>query len=315
MELSERLNREKYQSGEWAGENVARVDIGYDEGGAYLLTQGRYKKESYHGGIKSKRESTIFIYSDGINWLQEFEQVLIEARNNDTNASINKHIQDLNGQFRQKDSETELDKIIVDINSSGVHLLAFQDGDLLGTRLIPRTERLEDGEEKGNDHLKTLQSLVSQVIDSYKENHKNNSSEEVQLPFKHIDEELKARCSPSFESGQYADAAETAIQIVEERVDELTGEEFTDQYGKALMEHAFSPNNGPLTLGESDNEQTGVMLLFSGSIQGLFNPLKHRKQNPDKNRYLDNIDQRQSQNIIFLSDLLLQLIKEGVNKD
>lgn len=317
MELSEYLNRKMYQNDEWVSEDVARVDIGYDEEGAYILTQGRTRKRDWQGGINSKDESTIFLYSEGVEWLAEIKSVLNEDEKADTSATIQEHVRNIDGQYRTEGDETPIDKIIVEIDSNGVHLLAYHGEQFLGSRLIPRAERLEDGEHKGENHLKTLFTLITQVSESYREqfDDKETGTDKNTCFSEGIDEELKKRCSPSFRNNQHADAAETAIQIVEERVDEMTGDEFPDQYGKALMEHAFSPNNGPLSAGDSNNEMQGVMFLFKGSVQGLLNPLKHRKQDPEKGRYLDDLDRQQAYNIIRFSDLLLQIINEDVKRD
>jgi hypothetical protein len=126
------------------------------------------------------------------------------------------------------------------------------------------------------------------------------------------DEALVNRCLPLFERGEYPEAARLAGQILEERTKALAPE--SQKGGAKLMRDVFSPEGGSLQIASDNGEQVGLMSLFAGTYQAIRNPLSHRTPDSEGERYLDDLDQTQTKNILHLSDYLLTTIERHRKK-
>lgn len=135
-------------------------------------------------------------------------------------------------------------------------------------------------------------------------------SDSIQLStsIERFDDELVEHCLSKYSRGEYADAASKALKILENRVKEAANDEIEYSSTANLMQAAFSPPDGPLQMGEQAGEQKGVMFLYSGAIQALRNPLAHRVVDPEKDRFLDDLDQQDAHDIIAFVNLLLSLL-------
>jgi len=130
-----------------------------------------------------------------------------------------------------------------------------------------------------------------------------------------LDEDLVEKCWSKYARGEYRDAASRACQLLEHRVRETVGDGDDDRSGASLMKHAFSPNGGPLSMGEKPGEKEGVMHLYAGAIQGIWNPLHHRPSGEDRERYLDDFGQQEAHDVISYVNFLLSRLPEGSKED
>lgn len=112
-----------------------------------------------------------------------------------------------------------------------------------------------------------------------------------------------------FDSGHYADCAETALKqintIIKEKVKRKTGEEFD---GADLMYKAFSVNNPIIALGDLSTEsgksvQKGYMQMFAGAMIGIRNPKAHE---------VITISRKRAVYFLFLASLLMDTLDMAV---
>lgn len=127
------------------------------------------------------------------------------------------------------------------------------------------------------------------------------------------DDELTERCLPFFEDQRYPEAARLAGQILEERVSEFAPEAKSDLEGAKLMREVFSPDGGSLQISSDGGEQAGLMSMFAGSYQAIRNPLSHRTPDPNRDRYLDDLDHIQTKNILHNIDYLLTTLERNLD--
>lgn len=139
----------------------------------------------------------------------------------------------------------------------------------------------------------------------------NNTIEPANVPLQ--DDELSERCLPLFNEKKYAEAARLAGQILEERVSEFAPEAKSDLEGAKLMREVFSPDGGSLQIASDGGEQTGLMSMFAGSYQAIRNPLSHRTPDPNRERYLDDLDRIQTKNILHNIDYLLTTLERNLD--
>ena len=111
-----------------------------------------------------------------------------------------------------------------------------------------------------------------------------------------------------FDARHFADAAEAAFKLINERVKTIvkgrTGIEFD---GAPLMQKAFSSDNPVIALDDistlnGKNVQIGYQQLFSGAMTGIRNPKAHSNV---------QIDAARSMHLIFLASLLMSKLDEA----
>lgn len=125
------------------------------------------------------------------------------------------------------------------------------------------------------------------------------------------DGEIVDKCVPHYREEEYQEACRKAGVILEERVTEVAPDEYSELDGSDLMHQMFTDDDGVLQIADNPSEQRSLMYLFAGTYMGVRNPLSHRTVSPDKNRYLDDLDDTQSRNILHLVDFLLTLLSRN----
>lgn len=123
-----------------------------------------------------------------------------------------------------------------------------------------------------------------------------------------IHPEIVKASKTRFDTQHFADAAEAAFKLINERVrkivKERTGAEFD---GAALMQRAFSCDKPLIALDDvstlnGKSVQIGYQQIFSGAMTGIRNPKAHSNV---------QIDARRSLHFIFLASLLMSKIDEA----
>ena len=122
-------------------------------------------------------------------------------------------------------------------------------------------------------------------------------SKTTQIPTD-LDSQLMERCRDK----DYHDIISNAFSLLEDRIRHRVGAD-TSYYGTKLIDYAFSPKSGKLSLGDTDAEKEGAYLLFKGAMQFLRNPPAHTLTvAQDRNAGLK---------IIYMTDLLLKLLDKA----
>lgn len=131
----------------------------------------------------------------------------------------------------------------------------------------------------------------------------------IDLGWSIIHAEIIRVAKSRFDSRHFADAAEAAFKLINERVKEIvrdrTGLEFD---GVALMQRAFSKDKPVLLLGDlstmiGEDMQVGYQQIFSGAMRGIRNPKAHSNV---------QIDAFRSMHFIFLASLLMFKVDEAL---
>lgn len=198
-----------------------------------------------------------------------------------------------------------ISEVHLSINKRGIWFVNHEQD--IEVRIPAGTKRV-DGEYSNLYNINKFKELLERFLYGYGRDESQNY-ESLDTPVDDLDEELQDRCVPKFNRGEYADAAKTAGQILDERISESVDEVNAD-YGTALMQDAFNPDSGPLAMGEDSSEKRGVMFLYTGAIQGFRNPLSHRTPDSQRDRYLDQLGKREAHHIICYIDLLLSLVDQ-----
>jgi len=111
-----------------------------------------------------------------------------------------------------------------------------------------------------------------------------------------------------FDAQHFADAAEAAFKLINERVKTIVKERTGTEYdGAPLMQKAFSSDKPVLAFDDistinGKNMQVGYQQIFSGAMTGIRNPKAHSNV---------QINAKRSLHFIFLASLLMSKIDEA----
>lgn len=115
---------------------------------------------------------------------------------------------------------------------------------------------------------------------------------------KFIDPKLYERCKDK----DYHDVATNGFPILEDRIRAKIGVD-PSYSGKKLIDYAFNPDTGKLTLGETQSEREAFYFIFRGALGFLRNPPSHR--------FTDDESNIETFEIICMIDLLLRLVDKA----
>lgn len=115
-----------------------------------------------------------------------------------------------------------------------------------------------------------------------------------------LDDELASRALDEYEDGHYQSALRTAFVVLESRVRDRGNFRESD-HGVGLMTDAFRPD-GPLSMGETEAEEEGTMLLYRSAVMALRNPASHR--------FVDEVDKDYARDVIHTVNLLLRVMED-----
>jgi len=115
---------------------------------------------------------------------------------------------------------------------------------------------------------------------------------------KFIDPKLYERCKDK----DYHDVVTNAFPILEDRIRAKIGAD-PSYSGRKLIDEAFNPKTGKLTLGETASEREAFYFIFQGALGFLRNPPSHRLTEEENNT--------ETFEIICMVDLLLKIVDKA----
>lgn len=115
---------------------------------------------------------------------------------------------------------------------------------------------------------------------------------------KFIDQQLYERCKDK----DYHDVVTNAFPILEDRIRAKVGVD-PSYSGRKLIDYAFNPKTGKLTLGKTESEREAFYFIFRGALGFLRNPPSHRLTEDESNI--------EAFEIICMVDLLLRIVDKA----
>ena len=115
---------------------------------------------------------------------------------------------------------------------------------------------------------------------------------------KFIDPKLYERCKDK----DYHDVVTNAFPILEDRIRGKIGID-SSYSGRKLIDYAFNPNTGKLTLGETASERQAFYFIFQGALGLLRNPPSHRLTEDEST--IEALE------IVCMVDLLLRIVDKA----
>jgi hypothetical protein len=118
-----------------------------------------------------------------------------------------------------------------------------------------------------------------------------------QASSKFLDRRLVERCKDK----SYRETLANALSVLEEAIRAMLGVDLSYS-GPQLIEFAFHPTNGKLTLGETEGERQSLYLVFKGFASFLGVPQEHGSTEESDERSIEAYE------VVCMADLLIRTI-------
>lgn len=229
----------------------------------------------------------------------------------ETRSSVTVNIGEISGTHGPYTRRDQFNELEMSIDTRGIWLGS---GNAVGSGIfIPAATERRNGEDDDIYNIVRFKQVLEEFIYEYgtKQEEEPSDTKFLSLPESSIDDELRERCLPRFNQGDYSGTAKEAGQLLEERVREKGPETSSSDHGARLMTEMFKPKGGPLAFGENTNEKEGILHLYTGAIKAIWNPVHHRTPEPSKDRHLDTFDRQQAHDTICYVNLLLTFLGDN----
>jgi uncharacterized protein (TIGR02391 family) len=191
-----------------------------------------------------------------------------------------------------------------------------QQTELVSLRIAENIVTLTDAGKVWDEHIARYaayfenppQGAASEMVAAFP----FTSLQPLELGWPLIHAEIAKVSKSRFKSQHYADAAEAAFKLINERLKGIVKDRIGKEYdGAPLMQRAFSSDKPVLVLGDLSTMigrdiQVGYQQIFSGAMLAIRNPKAHSNV---------QIDAVRSMHFIYLASLLMSKIDEAVALD
>jgi hypothetical protein len=209
-------------------------------------------------------------------------------------------------------TENEVYRLEVELTEAGLRLVALAGANqpTASSVRIPSTNMAHDEMFDNYNHLRRLYSLIEVFLAGIESDGGDiiHSMRYRLNPEEHLHPDLQSVCLGRLDDGDYSGAIQAAGKALEESLQSKVPDEIVDSARNAndLANRAFRENDPVFRWGYNNGEQKGLMFLYSGAFLALRNPMSHPRGDPDRNRYLDDVNEQDALDALCLFNFLLR---------
>lgn len=250
------------------------------------------------------------IYTKLGNWLHSSERNTEEWKT-----------RPVDGKYYDGKERKEIGHLEIEISEKGIKISGItpSGSPVQGAASIPPAVEIHDETASDMECFYRVHSLLGLFLAGQAE----DSGDLFELsghfvnPEKHLHQKLTGECVTRLESGDYIGviqkAGETLESYLEQSVPESIEEE-TDS-GTNQAQRAFNSDQEGFLWGYERAEQQGIRALYEGGFKALRNPASHGRGEEDRNRYLDDVDQRDAVDTLCFVNFLIRKLDEYGQED
>lgn len=317
MEIADSVSCDFYQSDNWDGREKSNFHI-YEKGevlGLEVETTAIRSDEETEQITKLRLDrldiqTVEMIQSRLGEWLQE---------NRDEEQSLK--TRPVDGVYQANSEEQEIRRLQVDITRDGLRILALSSGDAPVTNAvrIPPTETVHDDETEDCEYLERLYSLLEIFLAGVEQESADimRATRYLLNPETHFHNTLSEECLERYAIEDHAGVVQAAGSALEEVLKKQSPDDIVAESGgnSDLANRTFRENDPVYKWGYDDGEQKGLMFLYSGAFKALRNPSSHPRGDDDRNRFLDDINERDALDLLcFFNFLVRRLETYGITE-
>lgn len=219
------------------------------------------------------------------------------------------------GEYRDGTTVEKARQLQIDINREGLHILALNpDGQPVDNAIrIPPTNIVHDDGFEDCVYLERLYSLFEIFLAGFEQETDDvlRSTGYLMNPETHLHPRLPSVCIDRLQNDDYEGVIQAAATALEELLEEKAPDQIVQNSSgtKNLIEQTFSPGDPVFHWGYENNEQSGLQFLYSGAFMSLRNPMSHRRRDRSRNRFLDDINEKDALDALCLFNFLVRRLE------
>lgn len=311
MEIADSVSCDFYESDNWDGRENSNFHI-YENGEELGL-------EVETTAIRSDRETEQItkLQLDRLD-IQTVEMIqsrlgewLQESRDDERSLET----PPVDGIYQGNSEEKEVRRLQVEITRNGLRILALSSGGAPVTNAvrIPSTETVHDDEIRDCKYLERLYSLLEIFLAGVEQEGQDvvRATRYLLNPDTHLHGDLHSECLERLEIDDHRGVIQGAGTALEEMLErEASNDLVSDcQTTSDLATQAFREQDPEFQWGYRNAEQRGLMYLYTGAFLALRNPLSHPRGDSRRNRYLDDMDERDALDILCFFNFLMRRLE------
>ncbi|WP_247729568.1 TIGR02391 family protein [Halovivax limisalsi] len=312
MEIADVVSCDFYNSQTWDGREKSRVHL-YKQGEQVGLD---LETERTGSDGKTQELTRIEISRMDAETLRKIQSVLGEWLKKVDSEQTNLTTRPVEGIYKDSSTDHEISRLQVEFTSQGLRILPFASGNrpMPNATHIPCTTEIHDETIRDNSHLKRLYSLIEVFMAGIEQESDDvlQSTKYLLDSESHVHPDLREICLERLDNGDCTGVVQAAGTALEETLQAKASDEIVKRASNAtdLANQTFNVDNPVFKWGYNDGEQRGLHQLYAGAFMALRNPMSHPRGDPDRNRYLDDIDERDALDILCLFNFLLRKLDQ-----
>jgi hypothetical protein len=312
MEIADSISCDFYESSRWRGREESQFHIyGQDN------QVGLEIETTYMGDNQKPEEITrLEVSRMELETVKLMQSHLGDWLRDDHDETAQLTTSPVEGTYEDSSGEQDIRHLEVKITRRGFRVLALSSGrkPVANAARVPSTDRINDDEVGECNHLERLYSLLEIFLAGVEKENQDvmRTTNYLLNPESHLHSAIPPECTERLENEDYTGVVQAAGTALEEILEQEMPDELVRESGNTsdLANRAFREGDPVFEWGYTDGEQKGLMFLYSGAFKALRNPVSHPRGDPSRNRFLDDIDERDAIDILCLFNFLARRLDE-----
>jgi len=317
MEIADSFCCEVYQADSWQSMEESTFRVRSEETSAELsvvTTQQELDKG------RSERAELRLTQVD-IDTIRRLQTGLAEWLRGDRTSVRKMRTAPLEGRYEDSEDISQVRHVEIEIGVEGIQMAGIANGNrpVAGAVRIPSASAVRDGEINRCGHLERMNSLLEVFLTGVETEESDviRSTGYLLDPEQHIHERIPTKCLDRMANADHAGVVQAAGAALATQLEEKAPPEITERARNAsdLTNQMFAGDAPEFRWGFNSGEQEGIHQLYSGAFKTLRNPASHDRGDPDRNRFLDDIDKRDALDTLCLFNFLVRRLETYAERE
>jgi len=311
MEIADSVSCDFYDSDVWDGQENSSFHIYENEEGIGLDIE----TTAIRGDQEPDQITKLQLDRLDVQTLELIQSRLGEWLQESRDGEQSLQTRPVDGVYRGNSEEKQVRHLQVEITREGVRILALSSGGTPVTNAvrIPSTGTVHDDEVEDCEYLERLYSLMEIFLAGIEEESHDivRATRYLLNPDTHLHDELHSECLERLEIEDHRGVVQGAGTALEGLLEQVAPDDTVSGCSSAsdLATQAFREAGSEFRWGYDGGEQEGLMFLYTGAFQALRNPASHRRVASERNRYLDDMDERDALDILCFFNFLMRRLE------
>jgi len=312
MEIADVVSCDFFDSQKWDGREQSRVHI-FKQGEQVGLD---IETERIGSDGQTQALTKIKITRMDVETLRKIQSGLGEWLQKANSEQTELTTRPVEGKYEDSSADHEIYSLRVEFASLGLRILPLASGNqpLPNAAHIPCTVEIHDESAESHNNLKRLYSLIEVFLAGIESKNDDviQSTKYLLDPMSHFHPDLRSVCLERLDSGDCTGVVQAAGTALEKTLESKAPDEVVNRANNAtdLTNQTFRGDDPIFNWGYNGGEQKGLHHLYAGAFMALRNPTSHPRGDPDRNRYLDDIDKRDALDILCLFNFLVRRLNK-----